>query len=232
VQIIPKIKISSRYRRVSIKILKDDSVLLKVPSKSYVGQAYNFFESNYFKIVKVLERNLSNRPDLSKFCFRFMDGDLLPVFEENLIKLNVNISNKNKVKFNASRNLLEVCLVNENLLNAHLVKFYRKLANEYFLKEVTKVAESIGVKFNNISIKDTSSRWGSCSSKKNLNFSFRLMFAPKKVFEYIVVHEVCHLKEMNHSKRFWHLVESVMPDYRIYDVWLKENGHLLKYYLV
>ena len=70
----------------------------------------------------------------------------------------------------------------------------------------------------------TETRWGSCSSEKNLNFNWKLILAPPEVLDYVVVHELCHLKEMNHSKAFWDEVGKVMPEYETYKLWLKENG--------
>lgn len=71
-----------------------------------------------------------------------------------------------------------------------------------------------GFSFNKVFIKNQKTRWGSCSNKKNLNFNYKIIFLPPKHRDYIIVHELCHLKEFNHSKRFWALVEKVFPDYR------------------
>lgn len=67
--------------------------------------------------------------------------------------------------------------------------------------------------FNKISIKDQKTKWGSCSKNKNLNFNYKIMFLPKKQQDYIIIHELCHLKEFNHSRKFWSLVEKIMPNY-------------------
>lgn len=82
---------------------------------------------------------------------------------------------------------------------------------------------------NSIRMKLNQSNWGSCSSNRNLNFSTRLLFAPDEVIDYVIVHELAHLKEMNHSARFWKIVENVMPDYLKHERWLKENGHLCNF---
>lgn len=104
---------------------------------------------------------------------------------------------------------------------------YRQAAKEYIPKRVAYYAELLDVTYATISIRDQKTRWGSCSSKGNLSFSWRLILAPPKVLDYVVVHELCHRKEMNHSPRFWALVESIIPDYKIHRKWLKENGEKL-----
>jgi len=82
---------------------------------------------------------------------------------------------------------------------------------------------------NNIKIKLNQSNWGSCSTKGNINLSSRLLFAPDPVIDYVIVHELAHLIEMNHSDRFWKVVEDVMPDYQKKEKWLKEYGHLCQF---
>lgn len=80
--------------------------------------------------------------------------------------------------------------------------------------------------FHRIAIKNQKTRWGSCSTKGNLNFNWRLVMMPPEILDYIVVHELCHLKEMNHSPRFWAWVARQVPDYLEKKNWLKKNGHL------
>ena len=101
---------------------------------------------------------------------------------------------------------------------------YRQAAKEYFPSRVAYYEQIIGVTHASIRIRDQKTRWGSCSSKGNLNFNWRLMLAPPRVLDYVVVHELCHRKEMNHSKAFWDAVETVLPDYVQLRKWLKDNG--------
>ena len=83
------------------------------------------------------------------------------------------------------------------------------------------------VTYNKISVRTQRTRWGSCSSKGNLSFNCLLALVPADVLDYVVVHELCHLKEMNHSSRFWELVECVLPDYVHQKRWLAEHGREL-----
>ncbi len=89
---------------------------------------------------------------------------------------------------------------------------------------VRQRAAQMGVTYGRITIRNQRTRWGSCSSAGNLNFNCMLMLCPDDVIDYVVVHELCHRKEMNHSARFWALVASVRPDYRTSRKWLKEHG--------
>lgn len=91
-------------------------------------------------------------------------------------------------------------------------------------QRVAKFAPIVGVTVGRISIRSQRTRWGSCSAKGNLNFNCLLMLCPEKVRDYVVVHELCHRKELNHSPAFWSLVEDVMPEYKEHYLWLKENG--------
>lgn len=105
----------------------------------------------------------------------------------------------------------------------------RKQASSMIRQLVEYYSTVMGVTYNNIVIKDQKTRWGSCSSKGNLNFNYRLIMAPKEVLEYVVVHELSHRVHMDHSKEFWRTVEQVIPEYRQYRDWLKEYGSQLTF---
>lgn len=99
-----------------------------------------------------------------------------------------------------------------------------KQAKKVFPERVKFYAPLIEVEYGKIYIRHQRSRWGSCSGKGNLNFNCLLVLAPPEVLDSVVVHELCHLKEMNHSKSFYEEVYKVMPDYDKNHMWLKENG--------
>lgn len=108
-------------------------------------------------------------------------------------------------------------------------KWIKQKAHLYFSEKSNGYAEIINKRFSKISVRDSKTRWGSCSSTGTLSYSWRVAFAPEEVANYLCVHEVCHLKEMNHSQKFWDLVESLCPDYKDHKNWLRKNGkHLQK----
>jgi len=112
----------------------------------------------------------------------------------------------------------------------------KKLAEDVILKDqipyLNEVVDELNQmyfqeKINMCRFKKTRSRFGSMSRKRNMNISFRLLFAPREVFKYVCVHELSHLKEFNHSKRFWAVVETAMPEYKESEKWLRHNGFML-----
>ena len=112
-------------------------------------------------------------------------------------------------------------------LDERELKALRESARRDLTQRCAFWAERRGVSYGRISIRHQRSRWGSCSSKGNLNFNCLLMLAPESVRDYVVVHELCHRKHMNHSPAFWQMVEQALPDWRSAKVWLKRNGETL-----
>ena len=105
-----------------------------------------------------------------------------------------------------------------------LEKRYRQAAEEYIPARVAYYHQFTGGTYQRITIHAQKTRWGSCSGRGTLSFNWRLMLAPPRVLDYVVVHELCHLKHMDHSRNFWNAVAEVMPEYKEYKQWLKENG--------
>ncbi len=109
-------------------------------------------------------------------------------------------------------------------LDAAQEKELRERAKSVLAQRTAYFARQIGVTYGRITVRDQKTRWGSCSQTGNLNFNFRLILAPSEVLDYVVVHELCHRRQMNHSTQFWQEVAQVLPDYRKRKAWLTENG--------
>ncbi len=129
--------------------------------------------------------------------------------------------------FRHQENTLE--LYTKNPGDTEMLKDYLKLWYVEQFKRVIEIRISyfskiMGLNPGKITVREQKTRWGSCSSKGNLNFNWKLIMAPLEVLDYVVIHELCHMKEMNHSDRFWALVKELCPKYKQYRKWLKDNG--------
>ncbi|MBP7634138.1 M48 family metallopeptidase [Candidatus Ozemobacteraceae bacterium] len=151
---------------------------------------------------------LGNRLALEVRRTPFADGRLIE--HEGVIRAGVPASVPD------DRLKAEVRRMVENWLRAQ--------AGRVLGERVRDLCRRHGLSIGTVTIKDTRSRWGSCSVRRNLNFNWRLVMAPPWVIDYLVVHETAHLDEMNHSDRFWRLVAQRCPDYRSHEAWLKTCG--------
>ncbi|HCC48923.1 MAG TPA: hypothetical protein DEQ38_12525 [Elusimicrobia bacterium] len=104
----------------------------------------------------------------------------------------------------------------------------RRRAREIISSRVAHWAAQLGLEYKKVFIKDQRTMWGSCSGRRNLNFNWRLAAAPPEALDYVVIHELCHLREMNHSKKFWAHVVAACPDYKLQRRWLRDNTALLR----
>lgn len=105
--------------------------------------------------------------------------------------------------------------------------WYREAARSVIEERARLYASKASLSYSGIRITAAKRTWGSCARRGTLSFSWRLVMAPPEIIDYVIVHELAHLAEMNHSRRFWEKVESLLPDYRERRSWLKENGHML-----
>ena len=112
----------------------------------------------------------------------------------------------------------------EDKIKALITLWYKYEAKRFISERVKQIADFNNISFNKIKITSAKRRWASCTSRRNLNFSWRMIMLPPEVLDYIIVHELAHLNELNHSRKFWIEVEQMMPDYKIYKNWLKNNS--------
>jgi predicted metal-dependent hydrolase len=111
-------------------------------------------------------------------------------------------------------------------------RWYREEARRHIAAAVARESPRLRVRPGRIGIRDPRTRWGSCSARGNLSFGWRLVMAPAEVLEYVVVHELCHLRELNHSKRFYRLLDEVRPGWRAQSAWLRDFGQELLDYRI
>lgn len=107
-------------------------------------------------------------------------------------------------------------------------RWYRRTARSEIEPRLNRAAQALGRDYARLSIRDQRTRWASCSASGTMSFNWRLLLAPAPALDYVVWHEACHLREMNHSRRFWALVAGRCPDYRTWQRWLRVNGASLR----
>ncbi len=151
-------------------------------------------------------------------------GDTVPYLGRDL-KVVIRRSYGDVESVNVEQELLVVSLrAGNNRLALVLERWYRCEAAKLIGKKADKLGAQLGVIYNRLSIRGQKTRWGSCSQRGNLSFNWKLMMAPPPVIDYVVIHELAHLKEMNHTKRFWQLVGQHCPKWRDHKKWLKDHA--------
>lgn len=201
-----------KERRKSLRLyVENGEVIVKAPkiiSKRYIDD----FVSKYREwIEKELEKYQNEKRD-------FTEGERFLYFGEEFSLLFKPL----KKDFIFENGFFVNCDLKERTKKL-LIDFYKSEAKKYISKRVIELAKDYGLSFNKIKINSAKRRWASCSSKGNLNFSYRLIMAPKSVIDYVIIHELSHLTHMNHSKDFWALVQQRCPNYKAYEKWLKSN---------
>ncbi|GGK70236.1 M48 family metallopeptidase [Amphritea balenae] len=114
-------------------------------------------------------------------------------------------------------------------ISDQLEKWYRQQAEQLFQQRVMIRADQMGLQPSRIIIRSYRRRWGSCNSRREVSFNWLLVMAPEFIVDYVIVHELCHLREMNHSSAFWQLVQQYCPEYRLAKAWLNKNGSLMQW---
>ncbi|MBB1564790.1 M48 family metallopeptidase [Candidatus Gracilibacteria bacterium] len=212
--------IREKRKTLSIRIGKGGELLVKVPKKVSQKIILDFLEKHKTWISEkqnLFEENSQKFEIGEKFLFFGEEFDLCELEAKN--DKNVLIFDSKKFFTNTK---------NPEILRELFIKFYKKEAKKYISKKISEICELLNLSFNKLKITSASSRWGSCNSKKNISFSFRLILAPKKSIDYVIVHELAHLSEMNHSKAFWDLVQNYsdqigIGSYKENKKWLMQN---------
>ena len=141
-----------------------------------------------------------------------------------------NTTKKPKVHFEEDQIIIEVSDIEDTEKIKTLLKnWYISKARAIMEQRIRLYSTDVGVSPKKVVIREQKTRWGSCSSKGNINLNWKLIMSPLPVLDYVVIHELCHMKEMNHSDNFWKNVQSIMPDYKVYRKWLKDNGYTLSF---
>jgi hypothetical protein len=221
-----KLKLNETKRAKNISLRMDYAkklVILTFPNRKSEKTALKFLEKNKTWILKHIKKTPeSKNPTIGNNKELEFIGEKYIITHLPHQKGGVWVENN------------KICVTgNKEFLKSRIERFLKKEIKKYITQKTNYYAKQIGKKINRISIKDTTSRWGSCTSDGNLSFSWRICFAPVIVIDYLCAHEVAHLKEMNHSKVFWNLVDKLMSEKKetklvkpvsFAKFWLKTHG--------
>lgn len=209
-------RVDKRAKSLKLRLDPTNSfVVITMNRQSLVPKAHAF--------LKQCQSWLENRvkPDVAPIVFE--EGTILPIFGKSY-KIVHQLSNRSRV-FLAEDEII-VFGAKETISDIIKRWLYRH-ARSVLEEQSHACAAAIGAIVNRTSVRDTKARWGSCSASGNLSYSWRLIFAPSSVSHYVCCHEVSHLLEMNHSPKFWKVVESLCPDYKKQRQWLRANSSIL-----
>jgi predicted metal-dependent hydrolase len=209
---------SDRRKTIGLVVERDKSVVVLAPSGTSEKDINQFVDKKKFWLFEKL--NYSRKFSEKKHAAPFISGKAVPYLGRNY-KLDVVKLQVEGIQF-ANKFLIS----NSNLKTGPslLEDWYKQRAKEKITPKVEYYANQLGVEYKAILISDLKFRWGSCTLKNNLNFNWRLIKVPHFVINYVVVHELAHLLELNHSERFWNIVRVQLPNYLEAKVWLRENG--------
>lgn len=211
-------KFSDKRKTLGLVVERDKSVVVLAPKGTSNETIERFVEKKRFWLFEKI--NHSPKFSESKPETPFISGKSIPYLGKNY-KLDVVDRQIDGIHF-ASKFLVS----KQNLGQAPVLleSWYKEKAQEKIVPKVERYAQQLGVSYNKILISDLKYRWGSCTLKGNLNFNWRLVKAPHFVINYVVIHELAHLLELNHSERFWNIVRVQMPNYLEAKEWLRAFG--------
>ncbi|MFN7118406.1 MAG: M48 family metallopeptidase [Saprospiraceae bacterium] len=226
---IPARVIRESRRSIRMSTAKE-AVVLRLPLQLTPQEQNTYLD----KFKYWLEKQAKAHPALlERFVTKdYQDGDTLVVgTRPYLIKKSYSDKKSSSGKL---KNGIITLNLSQKASQKTIGNLISRLVAKDYLAEIIKRTQELNARYfrkpiNSIVLKNLHSRWGSCSSKGNVNLSTRLLFAPQDVQDYVIIHELAHLVEMNHSPRFWKLVADAMPDYKTKEKWLKAHGEQCRF---
>lgn len=209
--------IRSRKRNtVSIKVISDTKIQVTIPFyyPSIFVKKIVHDKKDWIQAKQNILRSRNSSQDEKRYWYLGKQYDLVT---KTGMKDVIEISDH-----------MYIGSASEKYRSTYLTGWYKKQARKIIFARVEYLAKKSNASYRSVSLTSAETRWGSCSSQKTLNFNWKLVMAPMEVIDYVVAHELAHLRELNHSRAFWEEVRKMFPLYREYRTWLKRNGHLLR----
>lgn len=219
-KITPKHVFYSTRKTISLKVNEEGELIVRCPKKVSLNYIENLIAR---KMTWILEKKKKLAETLN-----FLEGKLYN--GKNFLFLGKNyeinfIENCSEDFFFKDRLFIKNCY--KHKAKDLITKFYQQNAKDLIFARVEFFSKKHNFKYEKLRLSNAKGYFGSCNNKNTLSFSWRLMMAPINVIDYVAVHELSHILQKNHSKKFWNLVEEILPNYKDSQKWLKENGKIL-----
>jgi predicted metal-dependent hydrolase len=217
---------SPRARRIGLHVSPARGLEVVVPARGRLPDIPALLREKAAWIVRALDRVAAQGSPQSA---PLHDGTLLPYRgEDHRLVIRAAPDRRAAVARDGAAGTITVTLPDAADPPAPILEWwYREEARAALNARAQVFAAALGVTYAHLTIRDGRSRWGSCSSAGSLNFSWRLILAPPAVLDYVVIHELAHRRELNHSPRFWAIVAAHCPDHRAHQCWLRDHGAVL-----
>ncbi len=221
--IIPDYIERSSRKTLSLSVMKDGAVCVKAPLNMSDTVINNFIEQKQDWLRSKLSFISKTR---DKFA-SVIAGEQFLLYGNAYAIIR---SAEKKIRASENFELLVPQKIENDKLSSKIKAWYKKVASQVLTNRIKVISERVGLVPREIKIGDSRGRWGACNSNQTVIINFRVLMLPPAIIDYVLVHELCHLKEMNHSARFWSLVESIMPTFSKPKKAIKEYGFLLNLY--
>lgn len=222
------VRISSRARRVRLEIGKDKGLLVVVPRGFSLAGVTSVLSRKAHWILRKLDyfQSLSTSARDRKPG----DGTLVPYRGKSLaLDICMRPGCRPMVKREDGHLRVMTPSSTSPVIRDALDRWYRREARQIVTRRAQSLAREFGVSYNRLYIRNQRTRWGSCSTRRNLSFNWRLIMMPPEVMDYVIIHELTHLEVLNHSRHFWQLVGARCSGYQTHKSWLRENGCELRF---
>jgi hypothetical protein len=215
------VKRSSRAKHTRLEVRAGTGLTVVIPGSYKVNGIPDLLRKKERWILDKLAKYVKGHPITEGKEPK--SGDFIPYLGRRLkVVTRYNPDTAVSVRLEKKRLLVDLNSRNGRL-NLVLEWWYRRQAEKLIKKRADELCAQLGVTYDRLTVRGARTRWGSCSQKGNINFNWKLMMVPEPVIDYVIIHELAHLKEMNHSKNFWKLVAEHYPRWRKHRKWLKEH---------
>jgi predicted metal-dependent hydrolase len=218
------VRSKKRKKTISLQVRANGTAVVYVPHRTPIPEIDKFVREKERWISRKIRENGERQKEIK--AKKYVTGEMFFFLGEPYpLKIEAAIDGYEKLAFCCGQFVLASDKVSQG--RELFVDWYRKSAQRYIGERVDHYSQTLKLIPRGIKISNARCRWGSCSQDNHLHISWRLIMAPCSVIDYLVVHELAHTQEKNHSERFWDIVGNTITDYKKQRVWLKDNGHTL-----